>query len=260
MTEGLRKIELQCSDQINVSLAHYPAGGRQRPHAHSYTQISFLLSGGLLERHGSREWTPVCSAVGRKPAGVQHDNHWGADGALIFSIKLRGGELEMLEASKPVGWTPSGMTAMNPVLVRHCLSEDAALRLEAVEDLLAICGPAGPPPHSPPKWLAGAIEEIRDSPSSMTVAEAARLAGVHRAHFSMIFTRHFNVPPSVYRRGVMVARAVSRLARDDDSITTIAHEEGFSDQAHLSRCIRAASGVPPRMIRKWLTAPDMRSS
>lgn len=50
------------------------------------------------------------------------------------------------------------------------------------------------------------------------------------------------------RRASRLLRATQRL-RSDDSLTTIAAEEGFSDLAHMSRAFRHACGVTPSVLR-----------
>lgn len=253
MTEAVRSIELDCSETVSLSLVHYRAGGRQPRHSHVYTQVSFLLVGDMRELHGESEWAPACHAVGRKPAGMEHENRWGADGALIFSVKMRGGELEAGEAAQPTGWAPGRVGTLLPLLVRHAVSGEPRERLDAVEDLLALARTPTRLPRSAPGWLKTVREALRDEARPPTVSEVARIAGVHRAHLTSLFTRHFGTPPSVYRRNVMAARAISRLIRTSDPATAIAHDAGFSDQAHMSRSLKALCGSGPAELRRWLS-------
>jgi hypothetical protein len=127
-----------CMDDIRLSLTHYRPGGVQPRHSHPFTQISFLLSGQLSEQHPRLEWTPTGYAFGRKPAGIPHENRWGNEGVLIFSVELYGGELEATEAQGEPGWSVMEPQTLLPKLVRACILSPAASREEALWDLLAL--------------------------------------------------------------------------------------------------------------------------
>lgn len=247
-------LDLPCTDDIRLSLAHYTPGGVQARHLHPFTQISFLLSGRLFEQHHRSKWTPTGCAFGRKPAGIPHENRWGNEGALIFSVKLYGGELEATEAHGEPGWSAMEPQPLLPELVRACiLSPTAALREEAMWDLLALRHRQSPPVGDPPLWLTRGREAIRDDPKHLTIGEVARLAGVHRAHFSTTFRNYYGVPPSVFRRNVLVARAITGAVFARGSLTRVAYEVGFCDQSHMSRSVRAVVGISPRSLRKFLS-------
>jgi AraC family transcriptional regulator len=242
-----------CSDEVSVSLSHYKPRGTQKLHAHSFTQISFLLSGEMKERQGHADWTPDVATFGRKPAGLLHENEWGRNGALIFSIKLRGA-IEAEEALAPAGWFRPVNPSSLPQLVRACLENgEACAQEDAVWDLLSLChGGDVRRVGSPPNWLRIAKEALDDAPVGTSIAEIARCVGVHRSHLSSSFRSFFNVSPSVYRREAMLARALFKVVDSDSRLTSVAHEAGFSDQAHLSRAVRKATGLTPRFLRSSL--------
>lgn len=119
-------------------------------------------------------------------------------------------------------------------------------------DLLALRHRQSPPAGEPPLWLTMAREAIRDDPRHLTIGHVARLAGVHRVHFSTTFRNYYGVPPSVYRRNVLVARAVTETVCAPGSLTRVAYDVGFSDQSHMSRSLREVVGISPRSLRKFL--------
>lgn len=245
-------LKLPCTDDIRLSLAHYRPAGVQPRHSHPFTQISFLLSGELFERHRRSQWAPTGCAFGRKPAGTPHENRWGNEGALIFSIELYGGELEATEAQGEPGWSAMKPQPLLPGLVRACILSPGALREEAMWDLLACRHRQSPPASGPPLWLTRAREAIRDDPGHVTIDQVARLAGVHRAHFSATFRNYYGIPPSVFRRNVLVGRAINEAVCARGSLTRVAYEVGFSDQSHMSRLVRAVVGIGPLSLRKYL--------
>jgi AraC-like DNA-binding protein len=64
------------------------------------------------------------------------------------------------------------------------------------------------------------------------------------------FHRAFGVPPQVFRIESRARRAWNLLLRSSLPLTSIAHELGFADQAHLSRAIAALTGAPPTYWRR----------
>lgn len=246
-------VHVPISEHVSFSLAYYRPGGRQPPHFHEFTQISFLLSGAMLETHGNRDWNPSGFAVGLKPAGISHANRWGDDGALIFSIRLSGGEIERTEVRGKPGWTSIDAALSAAELARTCvLSSSLETREDAMYDLLELLNSAPVAPGRPPAWLVLARDAIREEPARVSISEVARLAGVNRSHFSTVFRSYYQVAPSVFRRKVLVSRAISDLVCTDHSISRIAHGVGFADHAHLTRCVRTQTGIGPLALRKLL--------
>jgi AraC-like DNA-binding protein len=52
-----------------------------------------------------------------------------------------------------------------------------------------------------------------------------------------------------------VSRALERLAAGERNLGVLAADLGFSDQAHLTRTVRAHVGRPPAALRRLLQAP-----
>lgn len=250
---SFRTITVSGSPGVTGTLSFYPPTGRQARHEHDHMQISFLLSGELLERHTSREWTAHGPSCGLKPPGVAHDNEWGRSGALIFCLKLSAETATELGVVEQLGWQPNVSTFVAR-LIGSCVREGCAQsQQEAMIDLIAnFPGARTELGRHPPPWLAVGRDRLRESPTAATVAELAAFARVNRAHYSREFTRFYGLPPSLYRRHVQVSRALARIALSRTLFTEIAHEEGFSDQAHLSRSVLRATGLTPRQLRAAL--------
>lgn len=242
-------VNLPCSDRLSASLAFYPPGTRQSQHAHDYTQVSFLLSGEMLERHRGIDWTPPGFGVGVKPAGLVHENAWGPSGVLIFSAKLLGNFARELAATEP-GWSGRTFEPSVAALVSACLRASTGERREEVLlDLLALQGEPLRRGLEPPPALEQARQAIMEEPHSVRIAEAAELAGMHRVRFSLLFKEHYGLAPSLYRLRALTARAVQHIAAGTGAMAEVAHDVGFSDQAHMTRSVKRATGLTPGRLR-----------
>jgi AraC-like DNA-binding protein len=81
----------------------------------------------------------------------------------------------------------------------------------------------------------------------VSVAEAARAAGLSRCHFLRAFRANVGLSPHEYLVQCRLRHARRLIALDGGrrSLTEIAIEAGFSDQAHLTRHFRRAFGQTP---------------
>jgi AraC family transcriptional regulator len=124
-----------------------------------------------------------------------------------------------------------------------------------VEDrILEIVGEmagADPPArHEPPVWLRRTREALDDSSDIQSVRDLAARVGVHPVSLTRAFRRHYGIPVSTYRRRERLRRAAREIERTDGDLTGIAHASGFSDQPHMCREVRRATGLTPGELRR----------
>ena len=242
-----------CSDEIAASLTYYPSAGRQARHVHDHSQISFLLGGSLTEQLEGREHRPCAQAVGYKPVGAAHADAWGADGALLFTLKISGAGASNLPRGREPGWASLPDAPWVARLVGAFVdASHAEQREEVAFDLLSLNGESSGARGAPPAWLARMRDRMQECPDDTSFMEAAREAGVHRVQLSRAFRRFYGIPPSVFRRRLLVARGLSLLARRDLPLSTAALDAGFCDQAHFTRRLREQTGLTPARLRSLL--------
>jgi len=82
-------------------------------------------------------------------------------------------------------------------------------------------------------------------------AEENRLA---RETVSRGFAAAYGVTPSILRAELRARSAWLRITRGSDSLSRIALETGFSDQAHMTRWIQRLTGSPPAVWRRTVLA------
>jgi AraC family transcriptional regulator len=208
----------------------------------------------MHERLGGREHRLYGAAVGYKPPGAWHADAWGDGGALIFSLRVAHERVDLVERLRQPGWTAHECRAALADVVRACFADgNAAHRVDAAHDALALAAaPGGRIDARAPAWLERVRHAIVDAPYDASVDALAREAGVHRVHLSRWFVRHYGIAPSALRRRVAAAHAIGAVVRSPHSLTDVAHDGGYADQAHMTRALRAAVGVPPSRLRTLL--------
>lgn len=235
-----------------LALTHYPSQARQPRHWHARDQLSFLVAGALNERLDGRDFDVAGGSVGYKPAGAWHEDRWGPAGALFFSINMPPGSLNGRLRVGQAGWTKLAPAFPLAALIRSCFATGSAdERIDFIKDALADAGPAPRRPSTPPAWLRRAREALTDAPE-LSIDAVAAMAGVDRSHLSRSFRQHYGLAPSVHRRRVRTAQAIGAIIGSRHALGLVAHDAGFSDQAHMTRTLQAAVGFPPSGLRTLL--------
>lgn len=93
------------------------------------------------------------------------------------------------------------------------------------------------------------IEEHHHGKISLN--ELAVTCGMSPFHFLRLFRTEMNLPPHEYLTNIRVRHAKS-LLKKGISIVQVAHETGFYDQSHLTRCFKSLVGVTPG---QYITRP-----
>jgi AraC family transcriptional regulator len=249
----IRTCRLGGAGGISATLSHYPPFLRQPRHEHGFTQVSFLLAGAMRECQGGAEFEMVGPAIGCKPMGRTHSVEFGDQGALIFALRID--EPSGEEAvPRHAGWTGIAEGADVPALVRAAIEAgEGALRAELLWDLALVTrDEEGARPSTAPPWLKQVRSDIRNAPELLRIDAVARNVGIHRTQLTRLFRRHFGLPPSLYRRQVMAARAICHALQTRDSLADTACSVGFADQSHLARTVKTLSGLPLSRIRALL--------
>ncbi|MFD8597255.1 helix-turn-helix transcriptional regulator [Kitasatospora sp. NPDC059646] len=140
----------------------------------------------------------------------------------------------------------------------------------AAEELLALLaqtvartadGPVpcadGPSAGKDRQLVAAAREAIAaDHPASGSLLALAELLGVSPFRLSRAFPRELGVSVTHYRHRVRLARALDRLEAGETSLSALAADLGYADQAHLTRTARRHLGHAPSALRRLLAPPN----
>lgn len=249
----------QNADDLLASwrLVYYPPFTRLDFHDHDVAHFSALLCGEAREATGKEEIALRPMLMEFKPAGFRHANAFGPDGALMLSINVSQNNPQFTEMFSIQDWMFGdglGAHAKWSRLARHVLSGGTdADEMETITfDLLSMMQgrDAAYTPAPAPAWLRRAHEALIET--DLSVAEIAADAGVHRAHLSRAFRRHFGCTISDRRHQMRLARAVRYMTCAGASAVDASYAAGFSDQSHLTRIMRRNVGVTPGALRTGL--------
>jgi AraC family transcriptional regulator len=246
-------------DGLLVTEARFPAGLVLERHSHEGPIVCVMLEGSfdhVGDRH-THDCTPGTVLI--EPAGDPHGNRMRRAGARVLVVEpeprddlLRtlGGLLE-----RGTRFRHPGIFARARALARELPARDdvAPLALEAgALEMLAVAARLRDlRPGAEPAWLGKAREMIEDRfREPLQLADLAREAGVHPAHLSRVFRVRYREPIAACIRRLRTEWAADRLARTEDPISAIALAAGFADQSHLTRALRAATGMTPARYRR----------
>ena len=101
-----------------------------------------------------------------------------------------------------------------------------------------------------PSWLETARDLLQPSAPMVRMRAIAGAVGVHPVHLSRSFRRRFGVTMTGYLRGRRLEAARRALLETSHGVARIAAEHGYSDQAHLTRAFKRATGLTPAAFRR----------
>jgi AraC family transcriptional regulator len=241
-----------------------------RPHdrvpAHEHERGFFYLVLEGSSRDTTRRESLSCApgTLVYHPPEETHANAWHDAGGRCFHIEIPSDRLD-LPGGASVALRRSGSFIGGPLVwlaqrLHHEFRRNDAASALAAEglalELIAgvhreadASGRAG----RPPRWLASmhdaALERCTEH---LTVAQLAREAGVHPAHFARAFRAAYRCSLGEFVRRARIARACERLERGDASLARVANDLGFYDQSHFTRTFKRIVGLAPSQFVRGL--------
>ncbi len=103
--------------------------------------------------------------------------------------------------------------------------------------------------HMTEDWPDMLASNLKDDPS-IEIGWWAQRHGLAQATVSRGFQSAYGVSPAIYRAEVRARNAWLHITRRNDSLSAIAYQAGFSDQAHMTRWVHRITGAPPGAWRE----------
>lgn len=99
--------------------------------------------------------------------------------------------------------------------------------------------------------LRKAMDHMRNNMSKPSVAEeVAEVVGLSRSRFFELFYDELKTSPIVYWNALRFEEAVKRLKSNQENMTSVAMELGFSSPGNFSRFFREHMGMTPSTFRR----------
>ncbi len=246
---------------LTLHLVRYRSGMRQAPHAHDELHVSIVLRGTVSESiAGCGEILGPLSVVSKDP-GVKHADAWGDGGAVLARLSIaQSGLCDLAGGSRTVPpwcWSHEPRVA-GPFLrlVHRARGADTPIEHDDadVTDLVAAITtrpgedfPAG----TPPAWLHETVEFMRDNwHQKLGVGDVARHAGVHPVYLARCLRNWYGTTAGAALRSLRLRATANSLVATTVSVSRVAHANGFADEPHLCRSLRAATSFTPRRLRR----------
>lgn len=233
--------------RLQASLVRYAGGAVLDRHAHPSGSVSIVLAGSIEEEVGHKAELGRIGSMVAKPAGVEHRNRVGRDGAILLAITGKHAD----EIAAPGWrWNESRGAAGAGLRLARSLKAGARVDSEQLIDLLAFAaGPflASNPPRA--NWLSDVRSRLDRESRPPSVRQLAEEADVHPVYLTRAFRKHFGCSVREYRRNVRVQRAARLLAGSNLPIASIAADLDFFDQSHLCRDFMAEMRISPSDYR-----------
>ena len=100
---------------------------------------------------------------------------------------------------------------------------------------------------SQPLWFTRTVDEWLESDLSPDIEDLVTATGLSRRQVERYCKRFYGAPPKVLARKYRALRAAVALAKGENDMDDLL-EQGFYDQSHFIREIKAFTGVTPKKI------------
>lgn len=93
----------------------------------------------------------------------------------------------------------------------------------------------------------------------LSLSAWAERHGLHPGSLARGFGQQFDISPAGFRTVARSRRAIEQIVSAGTPLCAIASEQGFADQAHMSRAIKRMTGHAPQVLRRHLARAGERS-
>lgn len=244
-------------DGFRAAESSYGAGIGLPKHSHARAHLCLVVSGEYRETlRGATEARGPMTLIYYPPDCPHAEDH--AKPGRHFLVEWDADWLDRLgdRAVLPDGPTVldrptavfSGLRAFR--LLRKEQSEPLELEEALISVLDAIGGDRTPDDRLPPAWLTTVMARLGDlADEHHGLFDIADHVRVHPSHLARTFRRFTGCTLGQMRRRFQTREACRRLAGGSDALCHVAVDTGFSDQSHMTRSVREATGFTPSRLR-----------
>jgi AraC family transcriptional regulator len=241
-------------------LKRYAPGSALPGHVHQTPRLCFVLRGafeeGISDERSRRERRQLLF----RPAGLRHDEGFGAQGALCGLADPGADWTAMasdcgLRVDRPLAADGADAQRLGEAFQRELTFGDSFSRL-SLQALLweatALLGRADKSPATQGSIWAGRAEAYLRAHCGEPIGlgDVARALGLHPGHLARTFRASLGETLGARLRRIRAQRAADLIRRTATPLIEVAAECGFAHQAHMTRVFRAMFGVTPGRYRR----------
>ncbi len=248
---------------FELSERAYSPGYQTPKHTHKQALFCFVLQGNYTEHYGDKTRECRSSTLLFHPPGELHAERFHEAGGRSFIVEIAPGWLTKVGEHFPIAdssadFQGAAFESLARKLYREFSNTDGASTLIIEGLMMEMLGEAVR--HSPlkerrlpPPWLQQAQELLHARfTENLTLAEIARIVGVHPVHLAQTFHKTYECTVGDYVRKLRIEYARHELAASAKPIVDIALAAGFCDQSHFTRTFKLAVGSSPSQYRAAL--------
>jgi AraC family transcriptional regulator len=238
---------------VTIGEYSYPSGYRIDRHSHAAAYLSVVLQGEYRETVDRSENQISGPTVIVHRPGESHHDVFGTRGATILSIDMPADWFQLLLERSRTVYIGHDVRAAIARVARAAKADHAASEWFLESAVLHLVGTMlhqNERLRSDPPWLPRLTAYLHDTYSRNTpLSDLAAIAQVHPVSMARQFQKKHRCTIGAYVRSLRIERALRDLADGRKPIAEIAAEHGFSDQSHLTRHLRLATGMTPARWR-----------
>lgn len=230
-----------------------PAGHAEPRHSHSFSQLTFSLSGVMSVKTARTSYVLPPNRALWLPAGTPHEtiNRGEVRYQAVYVDASAGkapADCRVFEVSSLIrGLVDEAIRFDGPAVPGSREARLTALLLDELERMPASLNVGAVMPED--GRLRRVCDRIIASPSdNRDVAEWAKLAGMGQRTFSRHFRQQTGMGFGLWRQQARLMEAVSRLLAGE-AITSVAYEVGYESPSAFAAMFHRTFGVPPRDFR-----------
>jgi AraC family transcriptional regulator len=225
-------------------------------HYHDNAHISFVLSGGCVERK-KEAYERVPGNITYFMAGEPHQTLRVSRFSQYINLEFEEGFFGRYDLSDHSFFTAvtkkPELKFLMVKMYRELATDDTLSALSMENLLLNLLYQARQPEHDRkfPGWLVRLQEILYDRwNEKITLGELSLETGVHPVTISHYFPKYFSCTLGEYLRKLKVEKALGLIRSSDRSLTEIAYQCGFSDQSHFIKTFKSYTHLLPEVYKK----------
>jgi AraC family transcriptional regulator len=245
----------------SVRAVRYRPASRMAPHRHDEASFCLVLSGHYLDRIRGEETEHRGGHLLFCPPFETHAQVFSKLGALKLLMRPTPEALDHLAARMALDGAPfvrsPRLAGIGVQLAAELRSSDGSsgIIIEGlIGEMLGLLGRSASGPRGVPDPRTRAAHEfvVEHACAGLSVGEVAAAVGGDPLRLSLDFRRAYGMTIGQHARKVRLTRAMETLALGAASLSEVAGEAGFYDQAHFTRAFKAAFGMAPGRFRSTL--------